>query len=224
MVERTMSLRLDPAALFDIQIKRIHEYKRQLLNALDTVARYLAIRDNPNANWVPRVKIFAGKAAPSYHQAKLIIKLINDIADTVNHDTSIRGLLKVAFVPNYNVSAAEIMVPACDLSEQISPAGLEASGAIAASPMLARVIEAIDRGAFSPDDPARFAPIAHSLRYLDHYMVSADFDDYHRTQALVDERWGHAAWETSAILNTARMGWFSADRTIRDYADDIWKV
>jgi starch phosphorylase len=90
--------------------------------------------------------------------------------------------------------------------------------------MLARVIEAIDRGAFSPDDPARFAPIAHSLRYLDHYMVSADFDDYHRTQVLVDERWGHAAWETSAILNTARTGWFSADRTIRDYADDIWKV
>jgi starch phosphorylase len=279
MVERTMSLRLDPAALFDIQIKRIHEYKRQLLNALDTVARYLAIRDNPNANWVPRVKIFAGKAAPSYHQAKLIIKLINDVADTVNHDTSIRGLLKVAFVPNYNVSAAEVMVPACDLSEQISTAGMEASGtgnmklalngaltigtldganieirdqvgaenififgmnaeqvmarrragldasdAIAASPMLARVIEAIDRGAFSPDDPARFAPIAHSLRYLDHYMVSADFDDYHRTQALVDERWGHAAWETSAILNTARMGWFSADRTIRDYAEDIWKV
>jgi starch phosphorylase len=279
MVERTMSLRLDPAALFDIQIKRIHEYKRQLLNALDTVARYLAIRDNPNANWVPRVKIFAGKAAPSYHQAKLIIKLINDVAETVNHDTSIRGLLKVAFVPNYNVSAAEVMVPACDLSEQISTAGMEASGtgnmklalngaltigtldganieirdqvgadnififgmnaeqvmerrragldasdAIAASPMLARVIEAIDRGAFSPDDPARFAPIAHSLRYLDHYMVSADFDDYHRTQVLVDERWGHAAWETSAILNTARMGWFSADRTIRDYADDIWKV
>jgi starch phosphorylase len=279
MIERTMSLRIDPAALFDIQIKRIHEYKRQLLNALDTIARYLAIRDNPNANWTPRVKIFAGKAAPSYHQAKLIIKLINDIAEVVNHDTSIRGLLKVAFVPNYNVSAAETMVPACDLSEQISTAGMEASGTgnmklalngaltigtldganieirdqvgadnififgmtadqvmerrragldvsdiIAASPMLSRVIEAIDRGTFSPDDAARFAPIAHSLRYLDHYMVSADFDDYRRTQALVDGRWGSAQWETSAILNTARMGWFSADRTIRDYADDIWGV
>ncbi|CAM5514798.1 Alpha-1,4 glucan phosphorylase OS=Afipia felis OX=1035 GN=malP PE=3 SV=1 [Afipia felis] len=279
LIERTMSLQLDPVALFDIQIKRIHEYKRQLLNALDTVARYLAIRDNPGAGWTPRVKIFAGKAAPSYHQAKLIIKLINDIADTVNRDTTIRGLLKVAFVPNYNVSAAEAMVPACDLSEQISTAGMEASGTgnmklalngaltigtldganieirdhvgadnififgltagqvaerrragldaseiIASSPVLARAIEAIDRGAFSPDDPARFAPITHSLRYLDHYMVSADFDDYHRTQARVDERWGSAAWETSAILNTARMGWFSADRTIRDYAEDIWGV
>ena len=276
---RMLSLAVDPAALFDIQIKRIHEYKRQLLNALDTIARYLAIRDNPNADWVPRVKIFAGKAAPSYRQAKLIIKLINDIADTINRDASIRGLLKVAFVPNYNVSAAEVMVPACDLSEQISTAGMEASGtgnmklalngaltigtldganieihdavgadnififgmtadevverrragldasdAIAASPMLARVIEALDRGTFSPDDPARFAPIAHSLRYLDHYMVSADFDAYHRAQAQVDERWGTAAWETSAILNTARMGWFSADRTIRDYVSDIWGV
>ena len=101
---------------------------------------------------------------------------------------------------------------------------LRPSTAIAASPMLKRVIEALDRGTFSPDDPARFAPIGHSVRYLDFYMVSADFDDYRRTQALVDGRWGSAAWETSAILNTARMGWFSADRTIRDYAADIWGV
>jgi starch phosphorylase len=279
MIARTLGVKVDSTALFDIQIKRIHEYKRQLLNALDTIARYQAIRDNPDRDWVPRVKIFAGKAAPSYHQAKLIIKLINDIADVVNNDRSIRGLLKVAFIPNYNVTAAEIMVPACDLSEQISTAGMEASGTgnmklalngaltigtldganieirdhvgdanlfifgmnaeevvqrrasgldatetIARSPVLSRVIESIDRGEFSPDDRARFAPIAHSLRYLDHYLVSADFDDYHRTQWDVDERWTSDDWVTSSILNTARMGWFSADRTIRDYADDVWGV
>lgn len=278
-IARTLGIKVDSHAMFDIQIKRIHEYKRQLMNALDTIARYQAIRDNPHRDWVPKVKIFGGKAAPSYHQAKLIIKLINDIAEVVNNDTSIRGLLKVVFLPNYNVSAAEMMVPACDLSEQISTAGMEASGTgnmklalngaltigtldganieirdhvgdanlfifgmdaadvmrrrqlgldatdvIEASPVLKRVIDALDRGEFSPDDPARFAPIAHSLRYLDYYLVSSDFDDYHRTQSLADERWTSGEWVTSSILNTARMGWFSSDRTIREYADDIWGV
>ena len=263
--------------MFDIQIKRIHEYKRQLLNALETIGLYLAIRDEPHKNWTPRVKIFAGKAAASYHQAKLIIKLINDIAAVVNNDPSIRGLLKVVFLPNYNVTAAEVLVPACDLSEQISTAGMEASGTgnmklalngaltigtldganieirdhvgeenmfifgmeadevlrcrkrgldatdyVEQSAMLSRVIEALDNGEFSPDDPTRYAPITHSLKYLDFYMVSADFDDYHRTQRKVDAQWATPAWASSSILNVARMGWFSSDRTIREYAEDIW--
>ena len=272
-------IELDPEAMFDIQIKRIHEYKRQLLNAIETIALYLAIRDEPNGNWVPRVKIFAGKAAASYHQAKLIIKLINDMASTINNDASIRGLLKIVFVPNYNVSAAEILVPACDLSEQISTAGMEASGTgnmklalngaltigtldganieirdhvgeenmfifgmtadevvsrrqqgldatatISQSPLLSRAVAALARGEFSPDDPDRFAPIVHSLKYLDFYMVAADFDAYYATQRRADDYWKSNDWACSSILNIARMGWFSSDRTIQEYAEDIWLV
>ena len=122
------ALPLDPDALFDVHIKRIHEYKRQLLNLLDTVARYHAIRADPGGDWVPRVKIFAGKAAASYAQAKLIIKLANDIAAVVNNDPATRDLLRLVFLPNYNVSLAEMIIPAADLSEQISTAGMEASG------------------------------------------------------------------------------------------------
>ena len=119
---------LDPDALFDVHVKRIHEYKRQLLNILDTIALYNAMRAEPGRDWVPRVKIFAGKAAASYHQAKLIIKLANDVARIVNRDPTVRGLLKVVFLTNYNVSLAETIIPAADLSEQISTAGMEASG------------------------------------------------------------------------------------------------
>lgn len=279
MIALRLGVRVDPSAMFDVQIKRIHEYKRQLLNALETVALYLAIRSNPSLNWTPRVKVFAGKAAASYQQAKLIIKFINDIAVVINNDSSIRDLLKVAFIPNYNVSAAEIIVPACDLSEQISTAGMEASGTgnmklavngamtigtldganieirdhvgddnififglqadevarrraegldasgdIRKSPILAGVIGAIDSGMFSPDDPGRFAPIAHALRHLDHYLICADFEDYYQTQRRADEYWAKPDWTRSAILNTARMAWFSSDRTIREYAEDIWNV
>ena len=123
-----LNLRVDPEAMFDVQVKRIHEYKRQLLNLLETVARYNAIRANPTIDFAPRVKIFSGKAAASYTQAKLIIKLAIDIAKVVNSDPTVRGLLKVVFLPNYNVSLAEIIMPAADLSEQISTAGMEASG------------------------------------------------------------------------------------------------
>src|SRR5690349_19982165 len=119
---------VDPDALFYVQVKRIHEYKRQLLNIIETVALYDQIRSHPERNWTPRVKLFAGKAAPSYHNAKMIIKLANDVAKVINHDPAVRGMLKVVFVPNYNVSLAEIMIPAADLSEQISTAGMEASG------------------------------------------------------------------------------------------------
>src|SRR5215475_9625976 len=237
LIGERISVKVDASALFDVQIKRIHEYKRQLLNILETVALYQAMKDEPNKDWVPRVKIFAGKAAASYRYAKLIIKLINDVAEVVNNDPSIAGRLKVAFLPDYNVSLAEVIIPAADLSEQISTAGMEASGTgnmklalngaitigtldganieirdnvgpeniaifgmeamdvvlrrkqgldatdvISRSPQLARAINAIGCGEFSPDETGRFEPIAHALRYLDHYMVSADFDSYHEAQ------------------------------------------
>jgi glycogen phosphorylase len=275
-----LGVQADPSALFDVQIKRIHEYKRQLLNIVETVALYQAIKDEPNKDWVPRIKILAGKAAASYRYAKLIIKLANDVARTINNDDSIRGQLKVAFMPDYNVSLAEIIIPAADLSEQISTAGMEASGTgnmklslngaltigtldganieirdtvgpeniaifgmtadevvarrnrgldasdvITKSPNLGRAIYAIESGFFSPDDPGRFGAIGHALRHLDHYMVSADFDSYYDAQRGIDARWkAGSAWSRAAILNTARMGWFSSDRTIREYAEDIWHV
>ena len=128
VVRERMGIRLDTNALFDIQVKRIHEYKRQLLNIIEAVALYDQIRSHPEQNWVPRVKIFAGKAAPTYHNAKLIIKLANDVARVINANPSVRNVLRVVFIPNYNVSLAEVLVPAADLSEQISTAGMEASG------------------------------------------------------------------------------------------------
>ena len=229
---------------------------------------------------MPRVKIFAGKAAAGYRQAKLIIKLINDVARVVNGDPAVRGLLKVLFLPNYNVSLAEAIIPAADLSEQISTAGMEASGTgnmklalngaltigtldganieirervgadnfflfgltaeevdsrrraglapganVAASPVLARVLDSIAAGAFSPDDTARFHGLVHDLRQHDYFMVTADFESYRTAQAAVDERWrSPAEWWRSAIVNTARVGWFSSDRAIREYADEIWRV
>ncbi|HRK23793.1 MAG TPA: glycogen/starch/alpha-glucan phosphorylase [Beijerinckiaceae bacterium] len=279
LIHDRIGVRVDPAAMFDVQIKRIHEYKRQLLNLLETVALYNAIRANPSGDFVPRVKIFAGKAAPSYHLAKLIIKLANDIARIVNNDPTVRGLLKVAFLPNYNVSLAEMIVPAADLSEQISTAGTEASGtgnmklalngaltigtldganiemrdhvgaenffifgmkadevearraaqgisgqpAIAASRWLGQVLDSIASGVFSPDDPGRYRELVEVLRNYDHYMVTADFDSYFATQRQIDACWtDKASWWSKSIHNTARMGWFSSDRTIREYAQDIW--
>jgi starch phosphorylase len=280
LIGERLGVQIDPGALFDVQIKRIHEYKRQLLNLLETVALYHAIKDEPQRDWVPRVKIFAGKAAASYRYAKLIIKLINDVAEVVNNDPAIGGKLKVAFLADYNVSLAEIIIPAADLSEQISTAGMEASGTgnmklalngaltigtldganleirdhvgaeniaifgmealdvvvrrkqgldatdvIRRSPHLSRAIAAIERGDFSPDDPSRFESVAHALRHLDHYMVSADFDAYFDAQRGIDARWQVVpAWTRASILNVARMPWFSSDRTIREYAEDIWNV
>jgi starch phosphorylase len=279
-LKEVMGLRLDPDAMFDIQIKRIHEYKRQLLNIIETVALYDEIRSHPERDWQPRVKLFGGKAASSYHTAKTIIKLANDVARRINADPAIGGLLKVAFVPNYNVSLAEKMMPAADLSEQISTAGLEASGTgnmkfalngaltigtldganveirdrvgaenivifgltaeevaatrargyvprefIERSPKLGQALAEIASGVFSPDDPDRYKGLIGGLYEGDHFMLAADFDAYAAAQREVDRRWSdRAGWDAVAIRNVARVGWFSSDRTIRDYAKDIWGV
>ena len=273
-------IRLNPDALFDVQIKRIHEYKRQLLNLVETVALYDQIRSHPERDWVPRVKIFGGKAASSYHNAKLIIKLANDIARRVNSDPSVGGLLKVVFVPNYNVSLAERIIPAADLSEQISTAGMEASGTgnmkfalngaltigtldganieikervgdenivifgltadevaerrangydpravIEGSRELHQAVQAIASGVFSPDDPHRYTGLMDGLYNSDWFMLAADFDSYAEAQRDVDRRWlDQPGWRKSALHNIANVGWFSSDRTIAEYARDIWKV
>ncbi|MBY3073471.1 glycogen/starch/alpha-glucan phosphorylase [Rhizobium laguerreae] len=280
LVASRMGVKLDPSAMFDIQIKRIHEYKRQLLNIIEAVALYDQIRSHPELDWVPRVKLFAGKAAPSYYNAKLIIKLINDVSRTINNDPSVRGLLKIVFVPNYNVSLAEVMVPAADLSEQISTAGMEASGTgnmkfglngaltigtldganvemrdnvgednivifglkadevskvrsdghnpraiIEGSRELAQALAAIGSGVFSPDDRNRYTSLIDGIYSHDWFMVAADFDAYAQAQREVDQIWtNQSAWYTKTINNTARMGWFSSDRTIRQYANEIWRA
>ncbi|MFL5112816.1 MAG: glycogen/starch/alpha-glucan phosphorylase [Microvirga sp.] len=280
LIAERLQVSVDPAALFDVQIKRIHEYKRQLLNILETIALYQAIKAEPRRDWQPRVKIFAGKAAASYARAKLIIKLANDVARVVNDDRDVRGRLKVAFLPNYNVSLAEAIIPAADLSEQISTAGMEASGTgnmklalngaltigtldganieicervghdnivifglradeveawgrkgahapvtIATTPRLAAALESLEDGVFSPDEPDRFRPLIQELTHRDRFMVTADFDAYWEAQRHVDLMWSDPkAWWRMSILNTARIGWFSSDRTIREYAGDIWGV
>ncbi len=280
LVASRMGIKLDPNAMFDIQIKRIHEYKRQLLNVIEAVALYDQIRSHPELDWQPRVKLFAGKAAPSYHNAKLIIKLINDVARVVNNDPSVRGLLKIVFVPNYNVSLAEVMVPAADLSEQISTAGMEASGTgnmkfglngaltigtldganvemrdnvgednivifglradevanlrndghnpraiIERSRELSQALSAIASGVFSPDDRNRYAGLIDGIYSHDWFMVAADFDAYASAQREVDILWSNPSeWYAKTINNTARMGWFSSDRTIRQYAKEIWRA
>ncbi len=280
-VKRTTGVLLDPQSLFDVQVKRIHEYKRQLLNVLHVVTRYQAILANPNAPWVARSIVFAGKAASSYHMAKTIIRLIHDVGQVVNNDPRIAGRLKVAFIPNYGVSVAEVIMPGADLSEQISTAGTEASGTgnmklalngaltigtddganieirqnvgdenififglrtpeVAAlrrsgyqpmrlyenNPTLKAVLDAIGSGAFSPDEPTRYRGLVDALLWGgDHYLLLADYDAYVHTQNRVDELFRTPAqWAARAIANVAGMGSFSSDRTIREYARQIWNV
>ncbi|MBP5990637.1 MAG: glycogen/starch/alpha-glucan phosphorylase [Piscinibacter sp.] len=280
-IARSTGIAVDPASLFDVQVKRIHEYKRQLLNVLHLVARYQAILAHPNAGWVPRTAIFAGKAASSYAAAKSIIRLIHDVGSVINNDARVAGLLKVVFVPNYGVSVAEVIMPGADLSEQISTAGTEASGtgnmklalngaltigtddganieirqqvgddnififglktpevqALRASgyqpmrwyegnPQLKHVLDAIAGGTFSPEEPGRYRGLVDALLWGgDHYLLLADFASYAETQLRVDALFRQSGeWASRAIANVAGMGAFSSDRTIREYAQQIWGV
>jgi starch phosphorylase len=270
---------VDPTSLFDVQVKRIHEYKRQLLNVLQVVARYQAMLADPLAHWTPRTVIFAGKAASSYHAAKSIIRLIHDVGSVINDDPRIGGKLKLVFVPNYGVSVAEIIMPAADLSEQISTAGTEASGTgnmklalngaltigtddganieirqqvgddnififglstaeVAASkaagyqpfrlyesnPRLKAVLDAVAGGHFSEEEPGRYRGLVDALLWGgDPYMLLADFDSYVAAQARVDALYEQPeALAKKAIVNVAGMGFFSSDRTIREYAREVW--
>jgi len=268
---------LDPSALFDIQIKRIHEYKRQLLAGLQVIARYLRLKDGEDLP--PRVVLFGGKAAPGYAMAKHHIRFLNDVASMITQDPDMRGRLSMAFVPNYNVSLAELLIPAADLSEQISMAGKEASGTgnmkfamngaltigtldganieirdavgaenfflfghtapqvqelkrsydpapfIQRSPLLGRVLNLIERGFFSLDEPTRYRDLVAELRHIDTWLVCADFDSYVEAQDRVDAAWADpTGWVRSAGVNMARVHGFSSDRTITEYARDIWNV
>jgi glycogen phosphorylase len=278
-IEHMTGLTVDPSSLFDCQVKRIHEYKRQLLNALHVLHLYTLLQSEPARDVVPRTVIFAGKAAPGYTMAKLIIRLILAVAKKVNSDPVAEGKLRVVFLPNYGVSLAERIMPAADLSEQISLAGTEASGTgnmklslngaltigtldganveiraevgdenfflfgltaaeaaerkrdgydprrlHAADPRLSKIIELIWNGSLSPEEPEAFKPIARSLLDGgDPYMLLADFDSYVTCQEKVAAAYrDQDAWTRKSILNVARMGRFSSDRTVREYADEIW--
>ncbi len=280
-VLRETGVALDPDSLFDVQVKRIHEYKRQLLNVLHVVTRYNALLHGYGKSFAPRSVIFAGKAASSYHMAKQVIRLINDVAAVVNNDPRTNEHLKVVFIPNYGVSVAELIMPAADLSEQISTAGTEASGTgnmklslngaltigtedganieirdqvgadnififgnsaaqVAAirqagyqpealfknDPALNEALNKVDGGFFSPGERTRYHDVFNSLvHYGDHYLLLADYADYVATQMRVDALYlTPAEWWRKAILNVAGMGHFSADRTIRDYANDTWNM
>ncbi|GAA4802718.1 glycogen/starch/alpha-glucan phosphorylase [Lysobacter hankyongensis] len=282
LIRDELGIEVDPDSLFDVQIKRIHEYKRQLLNLLHVVARYQAMLAQPDGpdgqGWVPRTVILAGKAASAYHTAKQIIRLAHDIGRTVNSDPRLGGKLKVVFLPNYGVSLAETIIPAADLSEQISTAGTEASGtgnmkfamngaltigtwdganiemaqamgeenmfvfglrtddiatlrAVGYDPRwiagqnaaLRGVLDAIGNGSFSPGEPKRYRALVDGLLGADPYLLLADFADYVATQARVDALYRDpAAWNARALRNIAGMGFFSTDRTVREYADKVW--
>jgi len=281
IIKMRLKVSVDPSSLFDVHTKRIHEYKRQLLNVLHVVTRYNRLRQGRSSELVPRTVIFAGKAAPGYAMAKLIIKLIHSVGDVVNNDPAMHNALKVVFIPDYNVSNAEKIIPACDLSEQISTAGTEASGTgnmkfglngahtigtldganiemrdeigaenffifgmtaaeVAAleakgynpwdvyntNEELRQALDMINSGFFSPNAPDRFRPLFDALTgYGDHYMLLADYASYVSCQERVDALYRDPEeWSRKAILNVAGMGKFSSDRTIREYAETVWKV
>ncbi len=265
-------------SMFDIQVKRIHEYKRQLLNVLHIIGIYIKQKEDKDPNFVPRTFIFSGKAAPGYYMAKLIIKLINSVGQIINNDPDINDMIKVVFLPNYRVSLAEKIFPAADLSEQISTAGKEASGTgnmkfaingaltigtldganveikeevgddnififgltvddikklqsdgyrpydyYNKSPILKRVIDLIACGFFSPGKPSLFQPIVDGLLGHDPYFIMADFDSYCEAQNRVSELYrDQREWTRKAVINLARTSKFSSDRTIKEYADEVW--
>ncbi|MEQ1759651.1 MAG: glycogen/starch/alpha-glucan phosphorylase [Vicinamibacterales bacterium] len=280
IIWQQLDVAVDPASMFDVQVKRIHEYKRQLLNLLHVITRYNRIRDGRGEGLVPRTVIFSGKAAPGYWMAKQIIHLIHSVAQVINHDPAVGGMLKVVFIPNYSVSNAERIIPACDLSEQISTAGTEASGTgnmklslngaltigtldganvemrreigsehffifgmtteeVAArragynpgalldgQPELGRALEMVADGAFSPTERNRFRAIRDALiSGGDPYFVVADYASYVECQERVDALYRIPDdWDRTAVLNVAGMGAFSSDRTVADYARDVWGV
>ncbi len=280
-VDETLGFSIHPDSLFDVQVKRLHMYKRQLLSVMHLITLYQRVQSNPKAHITPRTFIFGAKAAPGYHLAKRLIKLINSIAQVVNNDPAVAGRIKVVFLPDYNVSLAEQIIPAADLSEQISTAGKEASGTgnmklslngaltigtwdganieIAQNvglenififghreqelnslakkgynpwefydkdPELQKVLEAIRVNAFDPTQPDLYIDIFDDLtRHGDPFFYMADYRPYMEAQAKVEELFRQPkAWAEKAILNVARMGWFSSDRTIGEYAEKIWGI
>jgi glycogen phosphorylase len=280
LIKESTGIIVDPSSLFDIQVKRIHEYKRQHLNILHILTLYLRIKNNPALDIVPRTFIFGGKAAPGYYLAKLIIKLINSVGDIINNDPDVKDRLKVVFFPNFNVSNGQKIYPAADLSEQISTAGKEASGTgnmkfamngaltigtldganieikeevgednfflfglttdqveetkrngynphfiYSHNEELGRVINLISSGILSHGDTNLFKPIVDNLLWHDPYLLLADYPLYIACQELVSQTWKNTTeWNKKAILNVARMGKFSSDRSIRDYCEKIWKI
>jgi len=280
-VQRRVGIEVDPDSLFDVQVKRIHEYKRQVMNLLYVITRYNRIRANPKVPTVPRTVIFAGKAAPGYTMAKNIIKLINNVARVVNSDRAVAGKLRVAFLPDYDVSLAQRIMPAADLSQQISTAGMEASGTgnmklslngaltigtldganieireqvgaenififgltaeevaayrrrgyspsevARADPELTKTLEMIDAGYFSPGNLADGKPVVDRLLSEgEPFFVLADFAAYAAAQDAVDALYRKPdEWHRKAVLNTLSMGVFSSDRSIREYAQRIWRI
>ncbi len=280
LIKERTGIIVDPSSMFDIQVKRIHEYKRQHLNVLNILTRYLRIKQNPAIDIAPRTFIFGGKAAPGYYTAKLMIKLINSVGDVVNSDPDVNDRLKVVFFSDFNVTNAQHIYPAADLSEQISTAGKEASGTgnmkfsmngaltigtldganveireevgddnfflfgltaaqvdeakrIGYNPHfiydhneeLREVINMINSGCFSKGDCNQFKPITDNLLWHDPFMLMADYPLYIACQDLVAETWKNTnKWNRMAIMNVARMGKFSSDRSIQDYCEKIWKV
>lgn len=280
IIKRDTGVTVNVNSIFDVQIKRLHEYKRQLLDVLNIISLYIDLKSNPNMDFVPRTFIFGAKAAPGYYMAKLIIKLINNVGSVVNNDPDIGDKMKVVFMPNYRVSLAENIFPASDLSEQISTAGKEASGTgnmkfalngaltigtldganveIAEevgndnififglkvedvaelkkkgynpreyydkNPRLKKVIDLLSCGFFSTENPSLFQPIVDKLMYHDEYFLMADFQMYYDEQQKVSKVYkDYDKWTTMAIMNVANMGKFSTDRTIKEYAEDIWNV
>ncbi|HZY25981.1 MAG TPA: glycogen/starch/alpha-glucan phosphorylase, partial [Bacteroidales bacterium] len=280
LIKERTGIIVDPSSMFDIHVKRIHQYKRQHLNVLNIITLYLRIKQNPNIDIVPRTFIFGGKAAPGYHIAKLMIKLINSVGDVVNSDPDVKDRLKVVFFPDFNVTNGQQIYPAADLSEQISTAGKEASGTgnmkfsmngaltigtldganveireevgeenfflfgLTAAQVeeskrngynphflydhneeLREVINTINSGRFSRGDTNLFKPITDNLLWNDPFMLMADYPLYTACQNLVGKTWENTSeWDRMAIMNVARMGKFSSDRSINEYCEKIWKV
>lgn len=282
LIDNMTGITVSPDSIFDVQVKRIHEYKRQHLNALHIVHQYLSIIEDGKFPETPITYIFGGKAAPGYDMAKLIIKLINNIAFVVNNDPRVKDQIKVAFIPDYKVSSAEIIFPGSDVSEQISTAGFEASGTsnmkfamngaltlgtldganveirdevgaenfylfgltaeevderhkndshkpwdyYNSDPRIKRVVDSLTSGMFTPnEDKNLFAPIMQNIMFKDYYMILADFESYLQAhEKIAADYKNELEWAKKALLNIARSGKFSIDRTVEQYAQDIWHV